>query len=154
MTAARTFSAQSEIGHLIGTDSTIVVFAAGVILVWALLLGVWKYHGMRTSPDHLAHPYVDMAHRAALMYSFATLVLAALVALSAWPAVVNLTAAGVAIVFFVGAVAAYCVHGALQDTTNQFESPTPGTHLFMLALILAEVGGVLVLLAGVVASWV
>lgn len=140
----------SDVADLVGTDTVAVVIASGLILVWGLALGVWKYHGIRTSPDHTAHIYVDIAHRAALMYSFATLVLAALVELSAFGPVVNLVAAAVPIVFFVAAIAAYCVHGALRDTTNQFEKPMPGTYLFMLALIVGEIGGVLVLLAGVV----
>ncbi len=110
---------------------------------------MWKYHGIRTSPEHSAHVYVDIAHRAALMYSFATLVLAALVELSAFAPVVNVLAAAVPIVFFVAAIASYCIHGALRDTTNQFEKPMPGgTYLFMVALIVGEIGGVLVLLAG------
>jgi hypothetical protein len=146
-------SGSPELADLVGADTVGVVVAAGVILVWALILGVWKYHGMRTSPDHSAHVYVDIAHRAALMYAFATLLLAALVELSEFPTVVNVVAAAVPIVFFVGAVAAYCVHGALRDTTNQFADPTPGTHAFMLALIGGEIGGVVVLLVGVAARW-
>ncbi len=43
--------------------------AAGVIFLLALVLGIWKYRQMATSPDHLAHPYVDIAHRSALLYS-------------------------------------------------------------------------------------
>ncbi|MCZ4536721.1 hypothetical protein O4159_14895 [Gordonia terrae] len=143
-------TADPVLADLVGVDTIVVVVASGVILVWALVLGVWKYHGIRTSLDRTAHVYVDIAHRAALMYSFATLVLAALVELSAFPTTVNVIAAAVPIVFFVVAIAAYCIHGALRDTTNQFVDPTPGTYLFMLALIVGEIGGVLVLLAGVV----
>ncbi|WP_238422670.1 hypothetical protein [Gordonia sp. 'Campus'] len=139
----------ADLADTIGTDTAIVVLASGGILVWGLALGVWKYHGIRTSPDRSAHVYVDIAHRAALMYSFATLVLAALVELSEFSTPVNLIAAAVPIVFFVAAIAAYCLHGALRDTTNQFVDPTPGTYLFMLALIVGEIGGVVVLVAGV-----
>ena len=48
------------------------------------VLGVWKYRQMASSPDGLAHPYVDTAHRAALLYSFATLLIAVFVELSGW----------------------------------------------------------------------
>lgn len=146
-------AAGSDLADLVGTDTAVLVFTAGLILLWALVLGVWKYHGIRTSPEHTAHVYVDIAHRAALMYSFATLVLAALVELSAFPPVVNLVAAALPVVFFIAAIASYVVHGARRDTGNQFADPRPGTHAFMFALILAEIGGVLVLLAGVVARW-
>lgn len=107
---------------------------------------------MAVNPDHLAHPYVDIAHRAALMYSFATLLVAVFVQLSAWPAWVNLTAAMVLVFFFVVAIAAYIQHGFRQDTTNQFEHPSGSLHAGMLALILGEVGGFLVLLAGFVVA--
>ena len=42
------------------------LLAAGLIFLLALVLGIWKYRQMATSPDHLAHPYVDIAHRSAL----------------------------------------------------------------------------------------
>lgn len=131
-------------------DTRITVLLAGLIFVWALALGVWKYRQMATSPTHLAHPYVDVAHRAALMYSFATLLLAVLVEFSALPTAVNLAAALAVVAFFVAAIASYAVHGHLRDTDNQFVHPVRGTHAFMAALIVAEIGGTLVLVAGFV----
>ena len=55
----------------LGGDTKAVLAAAGLIFIGALLLGVWKYRQMAASPDGRAHPYVDVAHRAALLYSFA-----------------------------------------------------------------------------------
>ena len=107
----------------------------------ALVLGVWKYRQSMAAPDHRSHPYVDIAHRAALLYSFATLLLAAFVELSAWPTWVNLTAAAVVVVFFVGAIADYIIHGARRDTTNQFEHATRGSQVSMALLIVGEIGG-------------
>jgi hypothetical protein len=137
--------------HL-GIDSRITLLAAGLIFLLALVLGVWKYRQIMAAPDHRAHPYVDIAHRAALLYSFATLLLAAFVELSAWPTWVNLTAAAVVVVFFVGAIADYIVHGARRDTTNQFEHATRGSRVAMALLIVGEIGGFGVLLAGFVAG--
>ena len=77
----------------IGGDTKAVVLAAGLIFLWALLLGAWKYRQMAASEDGLAHPYVDIAHRAALLYSFATLLLAAFVELSGFSSAVDLIAA-------------------------------------------------------------
>ncbi|MGV0743233.1 hypothetical protein [Mycolicibacterium sp. XJ870] len=136
----------------LGVDTTVTLLAAGLIFLLALVLGIWKYRQMATSENHLAHPYVDIAHRAALLYSFATLLVAAFVELSAWPTWVNLTAAMVLVAFFVIAIAAYIQHGAKRDTTNQFEQSSPGLHAGMLALILGEVGGFTVLLAGFIAA--
>ena len=53
--------------HNLRTPTMATLFAAGLIFLLALVLGIWKYRQMATSPDHLAHPYVDIAHRAALL---------------------------------------------------------------------------------------
>ena len=50
-------------------DVKISLLSAGLIFLLALVLGVWKYRQVLTSEDHRAHPYVDIAHRAALLYS-------------------------------------------------------------------------------------
>ncbi|MHA7666739.1 hypothetical protein [Mycolicibacterium sp. HS_4_1] len=137
---------------VLGTATAVTLFAAGLIFLLALILGIWKYRQMAVGPDHLAHPYVDIAHRAALMYSFSTLLVAVFVQFSAWPAWVNLTAAMVLVFFFVIAIAAYVQHGLRRDTTNQFEHSSVGLHAGMVALILGEVGGFLVLLSGFVVA--
>lgn len=134
----------------LGIDTTLTLLAAGLIFLLSLCLGIWKYRQMATSDNHLAHPYVDIAHRAALMYSFATLLIAVFVELSAWPTWINLTSAAVAVFFFLAAIFSYIAHGAMKDTDNQFESAGPPLHLGMFLLILGEVGGFAVLLAGFV----
>ena len=98
---------------------------------------------------------IETSLKRAGVEAFATLVLAALVALSAWPAWVNAACVIVELIFFVGAIMSYLVHGALKDTTNQLH-PRPGVlvHGFMAALIVGEIGGVAILVAGVVANWV
>jgi hypothetical protein len=136
----------------LGIDTKITLLAAGLIFLLALCLGVWKYRQIMAAEDHRAHPYVDIAHRAALLYSFATLLSAAFVELSAWPTWVNLTAAMVLVFFFVAAIASYIIHGALRDTTNQFERPTRATWVSMASLIIGEIGGFGVLLAGFIAG--
>ena len=119
----------------------------------ALVLGVWKYRQMATSENHLAHPYVDTAHRAALLYSFATLLVAAFVEFSGWSELIDLLAAGVLYLFFMGAIISYAYHGWRRDTDNQFRDPYPSAgavHGYMVALIIGEIGAFLVLLAGFV----
>jgi hypothetical protein len=131
-------------------DVRITLLAAGLIFLLALVLGVWKYRQMLVSQDHRAHPYVDIAHRAALLYSFATLLIAVFVQFSAWPAWVNLTAAAIVVFFFVGAILSYIAHGLRRDTNNQFEEPDGALKVAMTALIVAEIGGFGVILAGFV----
>jgi len=137
--------------HL-GVDTKITLLAAGLIFLLALVLGVWKYRQIMAAPDHRAHPYVDIAHRAALLYSFATLLVAVFVELSAWPAWINLTAAMIVVFFFVAAIVGYISHGVRRDTVNQFESPDRALRVAMVLLIVGEIGGFGILLAGFIAG--
>lgn len=133
------------------------VLGAGVLLVMGLLSGIWKYYAIMASERARAPYYVDICHRAALMYSFAALVLAALAGFSVWPETINVWAMCANLLYFVLAIGSYALHGLLKDTDNQFRSPhvigpmtLPGVlmHAFMGTLILAELGGTLVLLWG------
>lgn len=132
----------------LGGDTKAVLLSAALMFLWALVLGVWKYRQMLSAPDGLAHPYVDTAHRAALLYSFALLLVATFVELSGWSTLVNLLAAGAMGFYFYAAVAGYVLHGWRRDTDNQFHPPAPGLNPFMMTLIAAEIGGWLVLIAG------
>jgi hypothetical protein len=91
---------------------------------------------------------VDTAHRAALLYSFALGLVAVFVQLSSFSELVNLLAAGALTFYFYAAVATYVLHGWREDTDNQFRDPMTGLALLMAALIISEIGGWLVLLAG------
>ncbi|PKV77774.1 hypothetical protein [Nocardia fluminea] len=137
--------------YALGIDTRITLLVTGFLFLSALLLGVWKYHGIRV--DGAAHVYVDIAHRAALMYSFAGILLAVFTELSAWPTIVNLTADLVVLAFFAGAIASYVLHGLRRDTTNQFDGRIPAElRLSMYALIAGEIGGFGVLFSGFVAG--
>ena len=135
-------------------DTDVVLLASGLIFLWALLLGVWKYREMSKSPEGLAHPYIDQAHRAALLYSFATLLVAVFVELSDWSQLVDLICAGILIAYFASAILTYSILGARGETTNQFRpADRPhGLHPFMWSLIAGEIGAMLVLLAGFVSA--
>jgi len=132
----------------LGADTKVVLLLSAAMFLWALLLGTWKFRQMDAAEDGLAHPYMDIAHRAALLYSFALLLIATFVQLSAWSVLVNLLAAGALAFYFFAAVAGYMVHGWKRDTDNQFRRPMRGMDAFMASLIVAEIGGWLVLVAG------
>ena len=71
---------------------TITLTACGLFFLTALLAGVWKWRAMVTSDSHQAPFYVDTAHRAALLYSFACLVLAEFLKHSPFSETVNVLA--------------------------------------------------------------
>lgn len=132
--------------------------AAGAFFMTGLLTGVWKYWHIARTAQAQAPAYVDIAHRASLLYSFAALLIAQFAALSAYSAQVNLWAAAVPLALFAAAIAGYIVHGFLNDTDNQLRRPhkvgamaLPKHALlgFMLLLIAGEIGGFAVLFVGV-----
>jgi hypothetical protein len=133
------------------------VFAAGVFFLTGLLTGAWKYFHIARSPTATAPLYVDIAHRAALLYSFASLLLAVFAALSAWSPAVDLVAAALPLAYFGAAIVGYVVHGVLRDTDNQLLKPhrlgrgtipPAAMTAFMWSLMAAEIGGFAVLFAG------
>lgn len=137
-----------------------LLWAGGFLLV-GMLTGIWKYWWIMASAQARAPYYVDISHRTALLYSFASAVLALLAQRSAWPEAVNLLGVWMAELFFAAAVASYVLHGVLRDTDNQLARPhklgssvLPGWVLraFMLALIIAEIGGLLIILSGFIAG--
>ncbi len=132
----------------IAPDTKAVLLADAVMFLCALLLGVWKYSQIASSEDHTSHIYTDVAHRTALFYSFALLLIATFVELSGFSSLVNLMAAGAMTFYFFASVAIYASHGFRKDTDNQFRDAVRGTHAYMATLILGEIGGWLLLLAG------
>ena len=135
----------------------LALVSCGLFFLTGLLTGVWKYVCIARSPKAQAPVYVDLCHRAALMYSFACRVLAKFAELSAGPPWVDFWATLAPIAFFAQAVLVYAVHGWLDDTDNQLRRP----HVLgrgtlpagvvsgsMWLLAAAEIGGFVVLLAG------
>lgn len=137
------------------------IIFSGIFLWVGMFTGVWKYWQIRQSPQSRAHYYVDIAHRSSLLYAPATLILAVLAYCSVLPSMVNLICVLINIIFFSFSIAAYMLHGFLQDTTNQFKQPHQlgKFHLperlmtlAMLGLIIAELGGTGILVYGAFAG--
>lgn len=131
--------------------------SCGMFFLAGLLTGVWKYVCIARSANAQAPTYVDVCHRAALMYSFACLVLSKFVELSVWSPSVDLWATLALVVYFAWAVFFYALHGWLRDTDNQLlrphimgriEIPHGLVALSMWMLVAAEVGGFAVLFTG------
>ena len=137
----------------------IALLGSGVYFLIGLLTGVWKYREIMSSPTGQAHPYVDILHRAALMYAFASLVVWKFAELSSLGRGVELAAVVALEGYFGIALATYFVHALLKDTDNQMRAPFRlGTatlpramiEALMWSLIAAEVGGFVVLFYGAV----
>jgi hypothetical protein len=120
----------------------ITLAASGIFLFVGLLLGVLKYRGIMRSPEHCAPVYIDIAHRAALLYSFAALVMAELLKYSPYSEPVQLLITGAPLLFFAIAIAQYTKLGLQNKTDNQFKERNFNTTWGIWLLIVAEVGGV------------
>src|ERR1044072_6568483 len=105
--------------------------ASGLFLLTGLLSGILKYRRIMTSPRHRAPVYVDIAHRASLLYSFAALVIAKPLEDSPLSPTVQLLAAGVPLALFALTIAVYIAHGLKDDTNNIFSERNFTTTLFM-----------------------
>ena len=122
--------------------------ASGAYLLAGMLIGVLKYRKTMSSPEHRAPVYVDIAHRAAFLYSFAALVMARLLEFSPYPERVQLGAAGLVLLFLTLTILGYLSHGIRDDTDNIFARRNFTTTWYMYLLIAGEIGGFAVILWG------
>lgn len=132
------------------TASAIALSLAGIFFMAGLLTGAWKYAHIHASPEAVAPYYVNIAHRAALLYSFAALLLAVFAFYSPFPSTLNVIAVILPLFFFGFAIVHYIRLGHKGETDNHFrDSENPSGDLtLMWALMIAEIGGFSVLLAG------
>ncbi|MFT5887381.1 MAG: hypothetical protein ACI9BO_000187 [Zhongshania sp.] len=137
------------------------IISAGVFFLTGLVTGVWKYQQIMKSENGSAHPYVDICHRASLLYAFAAILLANFAEVSQLSNTVELISVGVVVFYFATAITTYLVHGLLKDTENQLKAPHAMGQLkisskvisfYMWTLIAAEIGGFLVLFYGVLTA--
>src|SRR4030095_171125 len=126
----------------------ISLLASGVFLLTGLLTGIAKYRKIMASPDHRAPVYIDIAHRASLLYSFAALVMAKLLEYSPYSETVQLIAVALPLSFFAITIGVYYVFGVIDATDNIFNKRNFITTWYMYALIAGEIGGFLVILWG------
>ena len=113
-----------------------------------MITGVWKYAKIMSSPEHKAPVYVDIAHRTSFFYSFASLVIAALIAFSPFSVFWQIVAVGFPLAYFVLTVIGYVKEGILDRTENMFNERNFITTWFMYGLIVGEIGGLVLVLYG------
>ena len=139
------------------TAHTLALTSAGAFFLTGLVTGAWKYACIARSAEAKAPTYVDIAHRASLLYAFACALIATFCAQSGFSEAVNLACAAVLIAYFAISVFGYLVHGLLRDTDSQLARPhrlgaktLPAFVMtaFMVSLIAAEIGAFGVVFAG------
>lgn len=138
---------------LTSTASVIALIASGIFFMTGLLTGAWKYVAMTQSENYRAPFYVDVAHRASLLYAFAAMLVAVFAyysSLSPIPHHLILVSTIAPLLFFGLSIGLYVVLGMKNETNNTLrDDKTPAvTRWFMRALMLAEIGGFAVLFTG------
>ena len=128
--------------------------ASGLFLLAGMLTGVLKYQRTMTSAEHHAPVYVDIAHRASFLYSFAALVIAKLLEYSPYSTRVQTVAAAVPLAFFAITLMGYTAEGLMNRTDNLFRERNFTTTWYMYALIAGEIGGFAIILWGFLSTQV
>ena len=126
----------------------ISLLASGLFLLGGMLIGVLKYQRMMASAEHRAPIYVDIAHRAAFLYSFAMLVIAKLLEYNPYSTRVQVGAVAMVLLFLVLTVFGYLATGIRNETDNLFRERNFTTTWYMYLLIAGEVGGLSIILWG------
>lgn len=94
--------------------------ASGLFLLTGMLTGIWKWRRIMTSAEHRTPVYVDIAHRASLLYSFAALVISKLLEYSPFNESIQLLIALLPLFYFAATILVYICLGVLDTTDNQF----------------------------------
>jgi hypothetical protein len=134
------------------TAYQVAIVAAGIFFLNGLLTGVWKYSQIAASEQGRAHPYVDIAHRSSLLYSFAAILIATFLEISQLSDNLELVATVMLVAYFFFAIASYMYQGFLGKTGNQLRAITTSTKWFMWSLIVAEIGGFVIIFYGVLVA--
>lgn len=130
----------------------ISLLSSGLFLLAGMLVGIVKHQQMLKSAEHMAHPYIDIAHRAAFLYSFAMLVIAKLLEYSPYSGAVQLLAMGSVLVFMSITIAGYFVTGMMKMTDNLFRRRDFRTTWYVYMLAAGEISGFAVIVWGFIST--
>lgn len=130
----------------------ISLLSSGLFLLAGMLIGIVKHQRMLSSSDHIAPAYIDIAHRAAFLYSFAMLVIAKLLEYSPYSENVQLSAMGAVLAFLSITIAGYFTHGMRDKTDNLFRERNFSTTWYVYMLAAGEIGGLSVIVWGFISS--
>lgn len=130
----------------------ITLLWSGLFLLAGMLIGIVKHQRMLKSEDHTAPAYIDIAHRAAFLYSFAMLVIAKLLEYSPYSEAVQLGASGVIVAFMSVTIIGYFTHGVRNKTDNLFRERNFSTTWYVYLLTIGEIGGLSVILWGFIST--
>ena len=130
----------------------ISLLSSGLFLLDGMLIGIVKHQRMLKSADHMAPAYIDIAHRAAFLYSFAMLVIAKLLEYSPYSEGIQLAAMGAVLAFLAVTIVGYFAHGMRNKTDNLFRERNFSTTWYVYMLAAGEIGGLAVIVWGFIST--
>ena len=130
----------------------ISLLSSGLFLLAGMLVGIVKHQRMLKSADHVAPAYIDIAHRAAFLYSFAMLVIAKLLEYSPYSETVQLGAMGLVLVFLSVTIIGYFVTGMMNKTDNLFRHRDFRTPWYVYMLTVGEITGLAIIVWGFIST--
>lgn len=128
------------------------LLSSGLFLLAGMLIGIVKFRRMSNSADHTAPAYIDIAHRAAFLYSFAMLVIAKLLEYSPYSEGVQLLATGLVLTFLSITIVGYFAHGLRDKTDNLFREQSFSTTWYVYMLTAGEISGLSIIVWGFISS--
>jgi len=132
-----------------GIDSFILCLPKIVVdSYFKLIHSVWEPFSILQNSSY----YIDIAHRAAFLYSFAMLVIAKLLEYNPYSERIQLAAMGAVLTFLALTVFGYLMNGFKNETDNIFRKRTFVTTWYMYFLIVGEIGGLSVIVWGFISS--
>ena len=128
----------------------ISILFAGLYLLIGMLTGVWKYAAMMQSENHKSSMYIDIAHRNALLFSFACLVIAKLMEFSPFSPVMQLVITLIPLFYFSLTTINQIKEGFSGRTETIFKERNFSTTWFMYGLIAGEIASISLMVIGFV----
>jgi hypothetical protein len=128
----------------------LAVLFSGVYLLIGMLTGVWKYAAIMKSEKHKSSMYVDIAHRNALLFSFACLVIAKLMEFSPYTPTAQIVITVIPLFYFSVTTANQIKHGLAGRNETVFSERNFSTTWFTYGLIVGEVVCIALMIGGFV----
>ena len=126
----------------------LAILFSGLFLLIGMLTGVWKYTTMMKSENAKSSMYIDIAHRNALLFSFACVVIAKLMEFSPFSMPLQIVITAIPLFYFSLTTINQIKEGAAGRTETIFKERNFSTTWFTYGLIVGEIGAISLMIIG------
>jgi hypothetical protein len=124
------------------------ILFAGLFLLIGMITGVWKYATIMKSENAKSSMYVDIAHRNALLFSFACIVIAKLMEFSPFSPAMQMVITAIPLFYFSLTTINQIKEGFAGRTETIFKERNFSTTWFTYGLVIGEVGSISLMIIG------